>query len=144
MPNACGKRLVKKSASMVQQRIALGFSSERGDHPWQVSENFWFFFRNDFKKKRIYISVLFEFVSVSFFFSWVKIVFFFLFCSGQYKIENVGWWDGTRLWSGGDLQTPRVDGGALCTWFGQRRLLCPGWWLQHRREYDILYILNND
>lgn len=38
LPNQCGKRLVAKSTSMVQQRIASGFNTERGDHPWQVGE----------------------------------------------------------------------------------------------------------
>jgi len=38
LPNICGKRLMRKSTNVVQQRIALGFSSERGDHPWQVGE----------------------------------------------------------------------------------------------------------
>lgn len=38
LPSQCGKRLVlnSKLRSMVQQRIASGFNTERGDHPWQV------------------------------------------------------------------------------------------------------------
>lgn len=39
LSNQCGRRLVTvpKSMRMVQQRIASGFKTERGDHPWQVS-----------------------------------------------------------------------------------------------------------
>ncbi|XP_001951968.4 uncharacterized protein LOC100160261 [Acyrthosiphon pisum] len=39
MSHQCGKRLVTvpKSMSMMQQRIASGFNTERGDHPWQAS-----------------------------------------------------------------------------------------------------------
>ncbi|XP_025406310.1 uncharacterized protein LOC112680434 isoform X2 [Sipha flava] len=39
LPGQCGKRLVTipKWKSMMQQRIALGYHSERGDHPWQAS-----------------------------------------------------------------------------------------------------------
>lgn len=41
LPSQCGKRLVAipKWKSMMQQRIALGYHSERGDHPWQVCRN---------------------------------------------------------------------------------------------------------
>jgi hypothetical protein len=41
LPGQCGKRLVTipKWKSMMQQRIALGYHSERGDHPWQVCKN---------------------------------------------------------------------------------------------------------
>lgn len=37
LPNECGRRLISKSKSLIQQRISSGFHSERGDHPWQVS-----------------------------------------------------------------------------------------------------------
>ncbi|VVC45038.1 C-type lectin fold,Low-density lipoprotein (LDL) receptor class A, conserved site,Kringle-like fold,SRCR [Cinara cedri] len=39
LSNQCGKRLVTSSylRKMIQPRIASGFSTQRGDHPWQAS-----------------------------------------------------------------------------------------------------------